>query len=309
MPQNPLVVASPAKVNLLLDVLSRRPDGYHEIHSLIAKVGLSDTLRFSDAPAGSVVLTCNHPAVPLDDRNLVRRAVAILRRETGCQAGCRIDIDKRIPVAGGMGGGSSNAASAMLALRRIWGLDLSVSRLRELGAEIGADVPFFFGPATSIVSGTGTACADTRLKWQGWLVLASCRLSVSTPEVYRRCTPNARPDSAERVQRLLHAADAHDLALAMHNDLEEAVFEVCPPVRALRDRLLSAGAVAARVSGAGSTVVEPFDERSEAESFAAQLGGGNGEHQVWVAAAPQGTQRPDDQGDDKGWTSPTSKSS
>src|SRR5437667_291729 len=139
-----VVVWAPAKVNLYLEVLAKRPDGYHEIATLMMAVSLYDTLEFKEEATGKIQLDCDHPELTTGPENLVCRAADLLRQRTGCHRGVHIRLVKRIPMAAGLAGGSTDAAATLAGLNRLWWLGLARNRLAELGAEIGSDVAFFF---------------------------------------------------------------------------------------------------------------------------------------------------------------------
>jgi len=145
-PGNTLVGQAPAKVNLFLEVLNKRPDGYHDIATLMVAVTLFDVLRFKEEKSGDIRLTCSNPELSTGPENLVFRAADLLKRHTGCKKGVTIRLTKRIPLAAGLAGGSSDAAATCIGLNRLWNLGLSRKELLALGAELGSDVSFFFAP-------------------------------------------------------------------------------------------------------------------------------------------------------------------
>ena len=144
-----------AKINLGLRVLGRRADGYHEIRTVFQTVTLHDTLTFEPAPGGLLELACTDPTIPTDESNLILRAASLLRERYGVSRGARTRLEKSIPAGGGLGGGSSDAAAALLALNRLWNLGAGARELSELGARVGADVPFFLTGGTALGTGTG----------------------------------------------------------------------------------------------------------------------------------------------------------
>ena len=176
-PMNRTVEIAPAKLNLGLRILGRRPDGYQDIVSVLLTVDLCDRLVFTPAPPGETRVFCDNPDLPGGPENLVHRAVEILRRATGAGHGVRVDLNKRIPMGAGLGGGSSNAATALRALDRLWGLDLRPERLAALAAELGSDVPFFLTGGTAVVTGRGERIRP--VDWEGdfWYVLVYPRVS------------------------------------------------------------------------------------------------------------------------------------
>jgi len=148
-----LVVWAPAKVNLFLEVLARRPDGYHEINTLMVTVSLYDTLEFKEEASGAIRLRCDQPNLSTGADNLVVRAAELLRRRSGCARGADIGLAKRIPLAAGLAGGSTDAAAALVGLNRLWGLGLAEAELAGLAAELGSDIPFFFAAPAAWCTG------------------------------------------------------------------------------------------------------------------------------------------------------------
>lgn len=279
-------IRTPAKVNLVLDVLRKRDDGFHEISSLMAKVGLYDRLVFETAPAGVIHVTCDAPDVPTDERNLVYQAAAKLGAFLGRSPGCGIHIEKRIPVAAGLGGGSGNACGALRGLNQIWNARVPEAELIRIGAELGSDVPFFFGPEGAIVSERGDCVEPVRLSWNGWVALVFGGLHVSTAQVYGQCSPRSPERYREKLIELCAVDSADGLRAEMRNGLEDAVFAVAPRVKELRDRVYSACGRALRVSGAGAVLFDVFDTESEAHAFAEHLRARGVTEQVCVVRAP-----------------------
>jgi 4-diphosphocytidyl-2-C-methyl-D-erythritol kinase len=198
-----LVVRAPAKINLTLDVLGRRPDGYHALRSVMQTLELHDTLELRPAPA--IRFACDVPALAGED-NLVPRAARLLRTATGYAGGVDVTLHKRIPVNAGLGGGSSDAAATLLALNRLWGLALTPERLAELGAALGSDVPFFFYAPLALVSGRGEVVEALPPAPPAFVVLLQPPCGLSTAQVFaalpptrygcsRRSRPAWRPSS------------------------------------------------------------------------------------------------------------------
>jgi len=264
-------IRTPAKINLTLDVLAKRSDGYHDIESLMIKVGLYDELRIHSAQPGEISLTCDHPDVPTDERNLVHQAAVHLARRLGPVPGCRIQLTKNIPVGGGMGGGSSNAAGALQALNRLWHGNLAEGELAEIGAALGSDVPFFFAGPCAIVSGRGERVRPVSLSFAGWAVLLFGGVHVSTARVYGCCTPQSPESSREKLSAMITADRADALRAGLRNGLEPAVFQISPEVHALYARVRAASGRELRVSGAGSVLFDLFDTEAEARRFAEAL--------------------------------------
>ncbi|MCG3127750.1 MAG: 4-diphosphocytidyl-2-C-methyl-D-erythritol kinase [Phycisphaerae bacterium] len=257
----------PAKINLSLAVLGRRPDGYHEIDSLVARISLCDAMSFALRGDERIVVHCDDAAAPSDASNLAARAAEALRAGRPLP-GVEIALHKRIPVAAGLGGGSSNAATALRVLRELWRLDVSDAELARIGATIGSDVPVFLQPAAACrISGRGEVVEPLRLAFAGVVVLILPAIHSSTAAVYaawsRRDTPGS-PAPAPAGQ--LSAAELMALA---RNDLEPAACEVQPRLGELAGALRRRGPVC--MSGSGSAFFRLFDDRRAAERFAHEI--------------------------------------
>ena len=185
-----LCLRAPAKINLYLRVLGKRPDGYHELETVFERVDLADELAFE--ASRELALTCDDPSLPCGEDNLVLRAARLLQQATGCGAGARIHLTKRIPIAAGLGGGSSDAAAAMVGLNQLWNLWLESSHLMELGASLGSDVPFFLAPtAFAVGRGRGEQCEPLPPEPPLVHVLVVPPERLSTREVYKNKCGNA----------------------------------------------------------------------------------------------------------------------
>jgi 4-diphosphocytidyl-2-C-methyl-D-erythritol kinase len=246
-------VSAAAKVNLTLEVLGKRDDGYHDIATVLQAVDLSDRLVLEDADA--LELHTDAPGVPADTTNLALRAAHALREAAGVDRGVRIRLDKRIPVAAGLGGGSSDAAAVLLALDRLWGLGWPVARLAEVAVGLGMDVPFFLGGGAAAGTGRGERLeplASTALA----LVLVNPGVPMSTAESYRRVHPGLYT-GGERTHAMAAALRTRQparVAACLYNALEQAVSPTAPDIERMRAALLAAGALGAAMSGSGSTV-------------------------------------------------------
>ena len=259
---------APAKINLVLDVLGKRGDGFHEIRSLMCTVGLSDSIVIEEIIGDAIEVTCDSPDVPADSGNLAYRAADLLRQELAARHGCRISLTKRIPVGGGMGGGSSDAAAVLKGLNLLWDARLDSQKLANLGARIGSDIPFFFFGSCAIVTGRGECVQPIPLPWKGWATLVMTGVHVSTPDVYGRCNPPTASQSDDCIVHALQATTASTLSSHLRNGLEKAVFEVSPSVEKLMNLMNRSGAPLARVSGAGSVIYNLFDSKEQAQGLA-----------------------------------------
>jgi 4-diphosphocytidyl-2-C-methyl-D-erythritol kinase len=250
---NQLTGFAPAKINLTLRVCGRRADGFHEIESLIARLSLCDELTVCARPDEQITLHCNDPTIPADEQNLVVRAATALRQTTGCRRGAHIILRKQIPVGSGLGGGSSDAATTLLLLNRLWSCGLSSPQLAEMGASIGSDVPLFFSTPLCIVRGRGDRVEplDRTLGAEVLLLVPPIRLP--TAAVYRawdRLGPTPGRPAVENV--IEHLAHPDRLATMLFNDLEEAAGIVRPELAHLAAELRRACGCPLHMTGSGS---------------------------------------------------------
>ena len=261
---------APAKVNLVLHVGPRRADGLHELCSLFASLELADGVTVEPAEADEVV--CPGLAGP----NLAQVAIDAFRAAaaTGDLPPLRVAIEKRIPVAAGLGGGSADAAAVLRAANRIAGEPLSGDELRTIGASIGADVPSQVEPRHALVTGAGEHVEPVELPDMA-LVLVPAQPGLATAEVYAEADriPSTRPHLEPEAMRALAAAPLAALARAMENDLEAAALSLRPELTRTLAALREAGALAARISGSGPTVFGVFADVPEAEAAAASIDG------------------------------------
>lgn len=268
---------APAKLNLTLAVLGRRADGFHELESWAVPIALSDELRFE--PADDLRLTIEtDAAAPLadDSNNLVHRATQALADAAGRSAQVCIHLDKRIPIGGGLGGGSSDAAAALLALNELWNLHWPVDRLAVIGMSLGSDVPFFLAGGQAVMRGRGEVL--TRVEgWRGFAVVIFPPYGVSTALVYRCHARRATSSTAAmRPQPAAAPWEAKDIAAdrllpMLFNDLEAAAFEVEPRLAELHARLLRAGGRIVRMTGSGSCLFTLFDDESPARAWCGKI--------------------------------------
>lgn len=257
---NSVTLRAPAKVNLGLAVGPRRPDGFHDLVTVMVPLELHDNLRVSLASDG-IDVTCNHPAVPAGPANITHRAAAAFFAAARIGTGCRIRIEKRIPIGGGLGGGSSNAATVLAALNRLHGRPLSARRLRRVAAELGSDVPFFLGQGAQAARGRGERLRPIRLPRLD-LVLCIPGHGVPTAWAYaaldrqraRRPALTSFRLSPKMLGAALRRAELDKVAVLVRNDFEPVIFRKYPALARARELLLRHGAYAAALSGSGSTV-------------------------------------------------------
>jgi 4-diphosphocytidyl-2-C-methyl-D-erythritol kinase len=264
-------VWTPAKVNLFLEVLARRADGYHELTTLMLAVSLYDTLEFKEEPSGATALHCDHPSLSTGPDNLIRRAVELLRRESGRSDGVAIRLWKRIPMQAGLAGGSSDAAATLAGLNRLWRLGWDRERLARLGAQLGSDVSFFFAAPAAWCTGRGERIEPLRLGRRLDLVLVSPPVGLSTAEVFRGVTVPAEPRSGLAVREAATAGDVSELGRQLHNRLQPAAERLCPDVSGLVARLAGLGPAGQLMTGSGSTVFALCRDPGEASTLARAL--------------------------------------
>ena len=266
-----LTLQAPAKVNLTLLVSARRGDGYHDVSTVMQTVDLGDTLTLTGEGRG-LTLACTDPAVPADDSNLVLRAARLFFAETGLPVpDLYFRLEKRIPSQAGLGGGSSNAASALLALRTLYAPALSDEKLECMAARLGSDVPFFIRGGTMHCTGRGERIAPLPPLTAGWFVIVKPPEGFSTPAMYRRLDElPPQPPQPDGMTAALESGDIRAVAAALYNSFERAV----PPdsaVRAIENALRVHGALAAMLSGSGSAVFGLFDREDTARAAANAL--------------------------------------
>lgn len=252
-----LEIFAPAKVNLRLEVLGRREDGYHELQMIMTALTLGDTLTLSKNHC--LEMTCDDPFLPVDEGNLVVRAARAFEKRTHLQMNVRFHLAKRIPTAAGLGGGSSDAAAALRGLNRWFDTPLSDDELESLGKDLGADVPFFVRPGHKIAGGIGEILTPITLVPELFLVLINPGYGVSTPEIYKKLRlttwrkRNKLPVSLEGITQVVRL---------LRNDLETVAVENYPEIGKIKEHFLQSGCAGCLMSGSGPTVFGIYkDER------------------------------------------------
>jgi 4-diphosphocytidyl-2-C-methyl-D-erythritol kinase len=256
-----ITLPSFAKINWLLRVRGKRADGYHELCTVFQTVTLHDTLTFESA--GDRTLECDDPSVPTDGRNLVLKAAAALGERFGVSAGFRIRLEKRVPAPGGLGGGSSNAAMALLGLSELWRLDPKPSELLDIAGELGSDVPFFLTGGTALGTGRGEVVEPVGEVDEAFLVIVRPPVEVPTGQAFASLGAKNLTDIDSESTLSFCRREAQNLQIQqgqLVNDFEGAVFAREPEVAEVRDALLESGARAAQLSGSGASVFAVFDK-------------------------------------------------
>jgi len=277
---------TPAKINLILEVLDKRDDGYHNIRSLAIGVGLHDRISCSWPNQAGLTLRCSDPTLH-SDSNLASRAALTVARSAGCDPQVQIILEKRIPVSAGLGGGSSDAACTMRLCNTLWSAGLPDLELMRMSAELGSDVPLFFHLPVAEVSGRGECVAPVSMHWSGYVLLISPGIHVSTANVYGEWRPDdvegSHSTSFVDVRRLALADDLHEHLV---NQLEPAVYRVAPKVKVAQMAVESLGVPATRVSGSGSAFFRLYDEEDRALHDARKIEQNIPGMRVEVVAAP-----------------------
>jgi 4-diphosphocytidyl-2-C-methyl-D-erythritol kinase len=264
---NTLVLPSFAKINLSLHILGKRPDGYHEIQTVLQSVSLHDTLNFATTDEGEISFSCDEDSLDLDANNLVVRAAEALRNQFAVKAGARINLEKRIPVQGGLGGGSSNAAVTLLALARLWKLPASSADLLKLSATLGADVPFFLEGGCAVATGIGTDLTPLPDLPKQHILIIKPRAMVSTSDAYKalKCPALTTLEgnsilAVSRTQAIFSDLEQWPLCDHLENDFERVIFDIEPEILRVKEALLRAGARCALLAGSGSSVFGIFED-------------------------------------------------
>jgi 4-diphosphocytidyl-2-C-methyl-D-erythritol kinase len=263
---------SPCKLNLLLNVLGRRADGLHELETVLQPLPLCDELDFRRG-GKRIELTCSEPALATDSSNLVHRAATAFLRAAKLTEGVSIHLEKRIPMAAGLGGGSANAANTLLGLNQLFGGPLACGQLSELAATLGSDVPFFLQDGPALATGRGERIASLdrfRALRDVWAFLIYPGFGISTAWAYQILAKypdalNGRPGRAQELIALLHTPDLEAAAKEFYNSLEAPALNKYPLLVLFQEFLRANGAVAALMSGSGSSTFALFPERSAAE--------------------------------------------
>jgi 4-diphosphocytidyl-2-C-methyl-D-erythritol kinase len=266
-----VTVWAPAKVNLFLEVVGKRADGYHELRTLMVAVSLYDRLTFTLAPSGPIRLSCPGVDLSAGPENLIVRAAEHLRRHAGIDAGADVDLTKRIPLAAGLAGGSTDAAATLVGLNRLWGLGLGRSDLSAMAADLGSDVPFFLNPPSAWCTGRGEIVERWPLGARLHLVLVAPPFGLSTAAVYRNVAVPIEPLSGDEMKAAAKAGDVEAIGRSLHNRLQEPAERLQPELADWLARLKSLGPAGCLMSGSGSTLFALCRDHREAGRIAREF--------------------------------------
>lgn len=268
-----LTISAPAKINLWLEIKRRRPDGYHDIESVMQTVSLYDTLTLKKSDR--IAVTCTEPALDCGESNLCHRAARVFFKAAGIDGGAAIHIDKRIPIAGGLAGGSTDAAATLRGLNELYGAGFTMEQLCGLGVKIGADVPFCIRQGIAVTRGIGDRFGGCAQLPPCHIVVACAGEGVSTPWAYGRLDEmydfEARPVDADDFTRVIVGGELAAIAGAMTNIFESAVLPERPAAVKLKEIMRSGGALRALMSGSGPSVFGIFDNIQSADHTVRQL--------------------------------------
>ncbi len=260
-----IVIEAPAKINLFLDVLNKREDGFHDINSVFQAVSLYDRLEFTatDSP-GITIRLARESEVPTGEDNLIARAYKLMADEFGLDKGLDVVLEKKIPVAAGLGGGSADGAATILACNRLYGLGLSKETMMKLSERIGSDLPFFFTRGQALVSGRGEVIEEVELPTDYWIVLVNPGWEISTAQAYkalkRGLTRSKNPFNLATCRRAEELVRLLDLS---GNDFEKVHLKTYPELGRIQEGLLRSGASLARMTGSGPTFFGIFNKAPE----------------------------------------------
>jgi 4-diphosphocytidyl-2-C-methyl-D-erythritol kinase len=263
-----LVFKTPAKINLGLFILGKRPDGYHDLETLFQMVSLYDTVELESLENG-IELVCDDPKVPTDESNLMIRAARLLQEAVPekTRLGCRMVLKKKIPMGAGLGGGSGNAAGVLVGLNRLWDLQLKPAELSKIATQLGSDIPFFLCAPSAFGQGRGERLTPLQPSKKFHVILAFPRVSMATAEVYQALNFDLTKNSKNIniLREFFSQSNIASLGAHLHNDLEPIVIERLPVVASIKQKLNSLNADGTLLSGSGSAVFGIFENSKKAQ--------------------------------------------
>ena len=266
--KNTISLKAPAKINLFLEILGKRDDGYHEIETIMQEIDLADNLQFEEIQEG-VKLECNDKSIPLNQDNLVCKAANLILKECGIKKGVSINLEKKIPVGAGLGGGSSDAATTLKALNSLWGVGLNDGELMELAAKLGSDIPFFIKGKTSICSGRGEKISPVEVRNKMNFLILFPRVHISTETIYKNLKidlTKKRKDVSFFLDALKYS-ESVGIGKLLFNRLEEVIFATYPDLLQVKHSLEFFDFCGLSISGSGSAFFGLCKDRHQAEAI------------------------------------------
>lgn len=270
-----IIEKAPAKINLGLDVLYKRDDGYHELEMVMASIDLSDRLTFKRLPKNEIIIETNSGFLPTDRKNNIFQAIEAMKKTYQFDGGVHAILQKNIPVAAGLGGGSSDAAATFRGVNRLFDLNANLDDLTRLAIPIGTDIPFCLQGETALVTGLGEIVTPlTNPIPQCWVVLVKPKISVSTPRVFSKIEVDSlsHPDISS-LKSSIEMGDYQEMTQHLGNSLEDYTTRKFPVVQHIKDKMIQFGADAAVMSGSGPTVIGLCDKKTRALHVANSLKG------------------------------------
>ena len=264
------IMESYGKVNLALDILYKRNDGYHEIKSIMQRIDLKDRLIFKEIDKG-LIIESNHPEVPKDTTNLVYRAWEKLREITGVSKGIKVIIEKNIPIAAGLAGGSTNGATTLLALNQLWDLNLTEKELIKIGKNLGADVPFCIMGGTALAEGIGDKLTKLKSLSNKHILLCNPGIKISTAYAYGKIQFSNKRIDIEGIISSIEEDNLKVLSEKMANSMETPMIGEYPIIGKIKSIMIENGALGALMSGSGSTVFGFYDDEDKMKSTQKKL--------------------------------------
>lgn len=267
MPTKFFSLPSFAKINWILRIKGKRDDGFHELCTIFQTVSIHDLLHFAEND--SLVLTCDAPHIPIDERNLIIKAAKALQEKFNIKKGAKINLEKNIPAPGGLGGGSSNAAIALLGLVKLWNCQIKFEELINIASKLGSDIPFFLFGGTALGSGRGTEIFTTKEFSEEHILIVTPAVDVPTKKAFALIdAPHLTNFDSKSILQICRS-EAQLLSLrqsGLINDFENAVFKIEPEIERVKEKLFDLGAVHALMSGSGASVFAVFESKEELQT-------------------------------------------
>lgn len=264
---NEIKINSYSKINLALNILDKRKDGYHEVETIIQSINLADKVIITEEREG-IKIKCNHPQVPVDSQSLAYKSAEKMLKKYGIERGVKIEIDKKIPLASGMAGGSANSATILVGINKLFSLNLSNEVLREIGEELGTDVPFCIQNGTALAYQRGEKITLLPpINPPLWIVVINPGFKISTQWAYNNLDlekVKRRKDNTKAMLTVLKEGKSQEIAKNLFNSFEELVIKKFPEIEKVKDRLINEGALGALMSGSGPTVFGIAQNKKEA---------------------------------------------